>query len=109
MFHGFVPGLGAGQVYGLRAHGPWAPERGQRFNPHRLLLDPYARAVDRRVPTGPDPNLVDPDDPLAFDPRDNAALVPKGVVCAGAARPAAGPAGHALGATRSSTRPMSAA
>ena len=39
LWHGFLPGAGAGLVYGLRAHGPWRPERGQRFNPHKLLLD----------------------------------------------------------------------
>ena len=79
VFHGFVPGLTAGQIYGLRAHGPWAPRRGHRFNPHRLLLDPYARAVVGRL-VWDGPNLVDPADPLAFDPRDNAGLVPKGVM-----------------------------
>jgi len=45
VFHGFVPGLKAGQVYGLRAHGPYAPEQGHRFNPHKLLLDPCAREI----------------------------------------------------------------
>ncbi|MEY3124735.1 MAG: glycogen debranching enzyme GlgX [Pseudomonadota bacterium] len=45
IWHGFVPGLRAGQVYGLRAHGPFAPSAGHRFNPSKLLLDPYARAV----------------------------------------------------------------
>lgn len=43
VFHGYLPGAGPGLVYGLRAHGPWRPERGQRFNPNKLLLDPYAR------------------------------------------------------------------
>ena len=81
VFHGFVPGLRSGQVYGLRAHGPWAPERGHRFNPHRLLLDPYARAVTGGF-SWAGPNLVDRADPLAFDPRDNAALVPKSVMTA---------------------------
>ena len=81
VFHGFVPGLSPGQLYGFRAHGPWAPERGHRFNPHRLLLDPYARAVDGEfIWTGP--NLVDRADPLRLDPRDTAALVPKAVVTA---------------------------
>ena len=41
----FVPGIGAGQAYGLRAHGPWNPEAGQRFNPARLLIDPWALAL----------------------------------------------------------------
>jgi len=42
---GFAPGAGVGQLYGLRADGPWAPETGHRYNPARLLLDPWARAV----------------------------------------------------------------
>ncbi len=41
----FVPGVGAGQRYGYRVHGDWKPEDGQRFNPAKLLLDPYARAI----------------------------------------------------------------
>ncbi len=41
----FVPGVGAEQRYGFRVHGPWSPETGQRFNPAKLLLDPYARAI----------------------------------------------------------------
>src|SRR5262245_4898087 len=49
-WHVFVPGVGAGQVYGLRAHGPFAPERGLRFDGRRVLLDPYGRAV--AVPAG---------------------------------------------------------
>jgi pullulanase/glycogen debranching enzyme len=40
VWHGCLRGVGAGLVYGLRAHGPWAPEHGHRFNPHKLLLDP---------------------------------------------------------------------
>ncbi|HET9646560.1 MAG TPA: glycogen debranching protein GlgX [Burkholderiaceae bacterium] len=45
VWHGFLEGAGAGLVYGLRAHGPWRPEQGLRFNPHKLLLDPYAREI----------------------------------------------------------------
>ncbi len=47
--HGYVPGLGPGQRYGFRAHGPWDPQRGHRFNPAKLLLDPYARAIEGEV------------------------------------------------------------
>lgn len=47
VWHGFVPGLRPGTLYGLRVHGPYEPESGLRFNPHKLLLDPYARALDR--------------------------------------------------------------
>lgn len=47
VWHGFVPGLRAGALYGLRVHGPYDPVQGLRCNPHKLLLDPYARALDR--------------------------------------------------------------
>ena len=47
MFHGYVPGLGPGQLYGYRVHGPWDPERGQRFNAAKVVLDPYAQAIGR--------------------------------------------------------------
>ena len=45
VWHGFFPDLRPGQLYGLRAHGPYAPEAGHRFNPSKLLLDPHARAL----------------------------------------------------------------
>jgi len=45
----FVPGAGPGERYGYRVHGEWAPERGARFNPAKLLLDPYARAITSGV------------------------------------------------------------
>ncbi|HLW91207.1 MAG TPA: glycogen debranching protein GlgX [Roseiarcus sp.] len=47
IFHGFIPGVEAGALYGLRAHGDFAPERGQKFDPSKLLADPYAFALDR--------------------------------------------------------------
>jgi len=47
--HGYVPGLTAGQRYGFRVHGPWAPDQGQRCLPSKLLLDPYARAIEGEV------------------------------------------------------------
>src|SRR3989304_5642388 len=43
VWHGHVSGIGAGQLYGFRVHGPYDPKAGHRFNPHKLLLDPYAR------------------------------------------------------------------
>src|SRR5512140_1388759 len=46
VWHGFVAGITAGTRYGLRAHGPYAPNDGHRFNPAKLLVDPYARALD---------------------------------------------------------------
>src|SRR4051795_10883473 len=48
VFHGFVPGLQAGQGFGLRPHGPWNPARGQWFDAAKLLLDPYAKALTGR-------------------------------------------------------------
>jgi isoamylase len=48
-WHGYIPQLGPGQRYGFRVHGPWAPEQGHRCNPAKLLLDPYAKAIDGQV------------------------------------------------------------
>ena len=42
VWHGYLPEIGPGQLYGYRVHGPYAPEEGHRFNPAKLLLDPYA-------------------------------------------------------------------
>ena len=47
VWHGFLPDARPGQLYGYRVHGPWDPERGFRFNPSKVLLDPYARAIGR--------------------------------------------------------------
>ena len=81
VFHGSFMGIGPGQVYGFRAHGPWAPERGHRFNPAKLLLDPYAKAVIGNFRWA-GPNLVDHHHPLLRDGRDSAPFVPKAVVTA---------------------------
>ncbi|MDO9093460.1 MAG: glycogen debranching protein GlgX [Rubrivivax sp.] len=80
VWHGRVMGLLPGQVYGLRAHGPWRPDRGHRFNPHKLLLDPWAREVV--VPPGGfdwhGPHFgADTDHPQHMDTRDNAAQAHK--------------------------------
>jgi glycogen operon protein len=45
VWHGYVPGVRPGQHYGYRVHGPWEPVEGKVCNPHKLLLDPYAKAV----------------------------------------------------------------
>ena len=84
VWHGYVPGLEPGQLYGFRVDGEYAPERGLRFNPLKLLLDPYARAVAGKVdwsqpvfgyPVGhPDGDLA------GRDEGDSAPGVPKGVV-----------------------------
>ena len=53
VFHGFFEGVGPGQIYGYRVDGPWAPERGHRFDSSKVLLDPYARAIARGPRWGP--------------------------------------------------------
>src|SRR5947207_13961746 len=45
IWHAYLPGLKLGQLYGYRVHGPFEPERGDRFNPAKLVIDPYARAL----------------------------------------------------------------
>ena len=45
-WHGYLPGVEPGQRYGYRVHGPYDPHSGQRFNPHKLLIDPYAKAIE---------------------------------------------------------------
>ncbi len=77
-----VPGVGAEQRYGFRVHGPWSPETGQRFNPAKLLLDPYARAITGGVDySGP---ISDHTAESNFipDPTDSFAAVPLSVVVA---------------------------
>jgi glycogen debranching enzyme GlgX len=54
IWHGAIPGVVPGQRYGFRADGAWDPAHGQRFNPHKLLLDPYALAVSGTVEPGPE-------------------------------------------------------
>lgn len=78
--HGFLKGPGAGTRYGLRAYGTHAPERGLRFNPAKLLVDPYARAIDR--PFVHDPSLCGTTETGDLDPRDTADLVPKAIATA---------------------------
>ncbi len=80
VWHGYIVGVRPGQLYGYRAHGPYDPRNGHRFNPNKLLIDPYARAVDgplvlhdthfgfRRGSSRGD---------LSFDRRDNARVMPK--------------------------------
>ena len=54
VWHGEIPGVPIGQLYGYRVDGPWDPRHGRRFNPAKLLLDPYARAISGDVTPGPD-------------------------------------------------------
>ena len=70
-WHGLVPGLRAGQVYGFRIHGPWNPSQGHRFDAAKVVLDPYAQAI-----VGEDSY----DRQAAIRPGDNCATALKAVV-----------------------------
>jgi glycogen operon protein len=87
-WHGYVPGIRPGQRYGYRVHGPWDPARGLRCNPHKLLLDPYARAIEGGVTWDPAvfPFERDPGGGTHEDTpgtTDSAPFVPKSVVVDG--------------------------
>jgi isoamylase len=80
-WHGYLPNLGPGQRYGFRVHGPWKPEEGHRCNPAKLLLDPYARAIEGQVQWNEAvfPHFFNnPDGPP--NDMDSAPFVPKSVV-----------------------------
>jgi isoamylase len=82
VWHGFLSDIKSGQLYGYRIHGPWEPEKGHRFNPAKLLVDPYAKAisgkVDWKAPIfGHD---AASGDDLKIDNQDSAPGVPKCVV-----------------------------
>ncbi len=84
IWHCFVEGIGHGQLYGYRVVGPYDPASGLRFNPHKLLLDPYAKAVSGKFRNTDNLLLAydaaSPDKDLVMDTRDNSACVPRGVV-----------------------------
>ncbi|HEX2254867.1 MAG TPA: glycogen debranching protein GlgX [Thermoanaerobaculia bacterium] len=82
-WHGYLPGVVAGQRYGFRVHGPWSPDEGHRCNPAKLLLDPYAKAVEGQVRWDEAVfpyHFDDPEGPL--NENDSAPFVPKAVVTA---------------------------
>ncbi len=82
IWHGYLPEVGPGTVYGYRVHGPYEPENGHRFNPNKLLLDPYAVAYIGELKW--DPAVfgykMESMDDLTFDERDSAPFMPKSVV-----------------------------
>jgi len=82
VWHGFVPGIGAGQAYGYRATGPYDPARGVRCNPAKLLLDPYAHAFSGSVTFGPEVLGYAEGDPDAPSAADSAASMPRSLVVA---------------------------
>jgi len=84
-WHCYLPGIGPGQRYGYRVHGPYEPEEGHRFNPVKLLLDPYAKAIDGEVDWQAASTLpYIPDDTatadLEPDDEDDAEAMPKCLV-----------------------------
>ncbi|MGI8571424.1 MAG: glycogen debranching protein GlgX [Solirubrobacteraceae bacterium] len=85
-WHCYLPGVGPGQRYGYRVHGPYTPLEGHRFNPGKLLIDPYAKAIEGVVDWAHDANVLpyvptgDEDADLELDDEDDAAAMPKSVV-----------------------------
>ena len=79
-WHAYLPGVGPGQQYGFRVHGPWDPAAGHRCNPHKLLMDPYAKAVTGSVDWHDACFSHRFDDPSEPNTVDSAGHVPKAVV-----------------------------
>jgi isoamylase len=83
VWHAYLPQVRPGQLYGYRVHGPYAPERGHRFNPHKLLLDPYARAIVGGLKWSDAHfgyTIGHKKEDLSLDRRDDAAGMPKSQV-----------------------------
>jgi isoamylase len=83
VWHGYVPDLQPGQLYGYRVHGPYDPRQGQRFNPNKVVLDPYAKAIGRPLRWADELfgyRIGDPEEDLSLDPRDNASWAPLAAV-----------------------------
>src|SRR6266446_5518246 len=83
VWHGYLPQARPGQLYGYRVHGPYAPEAGHRFNPAKLLLDPYAKAIAGSIRWSDalfGYTIGHPDADLSRDRRDSAADLPKCIV-----------------------------
>lgn len=82
-WHGYLPDALPGQLYGFRVHGPYEPHNGHRFNPNKLLIDPYARELRGELIWSDELygfKVGHPDADLSFDDRDSAPFVPKSVV-----------------------------
>lgn len=83
VWHGYFPDVRPGQLYGYRVHGPYEPAVGHRFNRHKILLDPYAKAIGRGIGWSDSMfgyRVDDPAEDLSFDDRDNAWCAPLAVV-----------------------------
>ena len=87
VWHIYLPGIKPQQLYGYRVHGPYQPAEGLRFNAHKLLLDPYAKAIGRPLRWADELfgyQIGHADEDLSFDERDSAPFAPLGVVIDGA-------------------------
>ncbi len=83
VWHSRVLGVRPGQLYGYRVHGPWDPRHGHRFNPNKVVLDPYAKAIGRPLAWADEMfgyTVNGPDADLSMDERDNAPFAPLGAV-----------------------------
>jgi len=83
VWHGYLPDARPGMLYGYRVYGPYEPEKGHRFNPNKVLLDPYAKAIGRPLKWADELfgyRVGDPAEDLSFDERDNAAYAPLAAV-----------------------------
>jgi isoamylase len=83
IWHGYVPNLRPGQVYAYRLHGPYEPERGHRFNPNKVVLDPYAKAIGRPLKWHDSLfgyKIGDSREDLSFSEEDSAPYAPLGMV-----------------------------
>ncbi len=80
VFHGYLKGVGPGALYGYRVHGPWQPRAGHRFNPRKLVIDPYARALAGEVRWHDALLGHDPAHPERASALDSAPFVPRGLV-----------------------------
>ena len=83
VWHNYIPGLQPGQRYGYRVYGPYNPALGQRCNPSKLLLDPYAKAIEGNIDDDPSLfsyDMSNPDDINAINTQDSAAHTMKSVV-----------------------------
>lgn len=83
VWHCYLPDVRPGQLYGYRVHGPYKPEEGHRFNPYKLLVDPYAKAITGNLRWNDAMfgyKIGDPAEDLSMDNRDNAGFAPLSVV-----------------------------
>ena len=83
IWHVYVPTLGPGQLYGYRVYGPYEPQNGHRFNPSKLLIDPYAKAISGTINWNDSLfgyELGHPEEDLSFNDLDSAPYIPKSVV-----------------------------